>query len=109
MGMLERRNPPSLPLATQEYDRQYMNQLLGTLRIFFDQLNAVQQLSVSGLNVDVDTVPTSATYANLRVGDMYLDPLDNTLKLRASATGPAIPVAGTAADKSLRVLLWLSM
>lgn len=73
MGMLQGRNPPQLPQAPKEYDQQYMNQLLNVITLYFQQQNAVQQISVAGLNINIDTLPTDHDYANLRSGDVYRD------------------------------------
>jgi len=78
MGMLQNRNPPNLPLAPEEYDRAYMDQINNILRLFFNEINAVQQLSLAGLNLDLKTLPTDADFANLRVGDVYRDTQDGT-------------------------------
>jgi hypothetical protein len=82
MGMLQNRNPPNLPLAPEEYERRYQDQLNNILRLFFNEINAVQQLNLAGLNLDVGTLPTDADVANLRVGDVYRDSATNVLKIK---------------------------
>lgn len=83
MGMLQNRNPPNLPLAPVEYDPRFINQMLNVLNLFFQQVNAVQKLSVSGLNIALDTLPTEADLADLRDGDVYRDTTaDNALKVK---------------------------
>ena len=84
---------PALPYAPVEYDRQYMDQLLNILRLYFQQLDnpgpsaaSTQTVSptqiVSALNfstIDQTTgtrivsLPTEADLANIRVGDLYRD------------------------------------
>lgn len=76
MGMLALRAPPNLPKPTAEYDTAYMNQLLNILTLFFNNLNAVQNLSLAGLNLNLDTLPTEADLPNLRLGDVYRDTQD---------------------------------
>ena len=85
MGMLALRAPPNLPKPPQEYDPAYMSQLLNILTLFFNNLNAVQQLSLAGLNLNLDTLPTDADYDTLRDGDVYSDRFDpvNGLKIKA--------------------------
>ena len=85
MGMLALRAPPNLPKPPQEYDPAYMNQLLNILTLFFNNLNSVQQLSLAGLNLNLDTLPTDADYDTLRDGDVYRDRFDpvNGLKIKA--------------------------
>ena len=82
MGMLQNQSSPNLPLAPHEYDETYMAQLLNVLRLYFNQINAVQRLNLAGLNIDVNTLPTVADLANLRVGDVYRDTVDNSLKIK---------------------------
>jgi hypothetical protein len=82
MGMLQNQPSPNLPLAPTEYDPIYMSQLANVLRLYFNQINAVQRLNLAGLNIDVNTLPTVADLANLRVGDVYRDTVDNSLKIK---------------------------
>jgi hypothetical protein len=82
MGMLQNQPSPNLPLAPNEYDPIYMSQLANVLRLYFNQINAVQRLNLAGLNINVNTLPTVADLANLRVGDVYRDTVDNSLKIK---------------------------
>ena len=58
---------PNLPLATPEYDRQYLDQLLNVLRLYFNRIDALNtQLTASGVvppltNYTVATLPSAAT------------------------------------------------
>jgi hypothetical protein len=57
--------------------------MLNILNLFFNQLNAVQPISVSQLNIDVERLPTQANLADLRVGDVYRDSsAGNVLKIK---------------------------
>ena len=76
-------SPPSLPIAPDKYSAVYMSQMLNILNLFFQQLNAVQPISVAKLNIDVERFPTQADVANLRVGDVYRDSsAGNVLKVK---------------------------
>ena len=76
-------SPPSLPVAPDEYSAVYMSQMLNIFNLFFQQLNAVQPISVAQLNLNVNTLPTQADLANLRVGDVYRDSsAGNVLKIK---------------------------
>jgi len=95
-------SPPSLPLAPEEYNRQYMDKMANVLRLFFNQINNAGPIAgatqrngtdiVSGLNfVEPSTVtpntyqvslPTDADYANLRVGSVYYDSATKILKIK---------------------------
>jgi hypothetical protein len=58
---------PNLPLSPLEYDRQYFDQLLNVLRLYFNRLDALNtQLTASGVmppltNYTVATLPSAAT------------------------------------------------
>lgn len=82
MGMLQNQSVPNMPVAPLEYDSVYMAQLNNVLRLFFNQINAVQRLNLAGMNIDINTLPTIADLANLRVGDVYRDTVDNSLKVK---------------------------
>ena len=68
--------PPNLPLATDEYDRRYQDQLNNILRLFFAQLNNPGDMGGTSLNLNLDTLPTDANLPTLRLGDVYRDTQD---------------------------------
>ena len=76
MPMLQNRTPPNIPQAPEQYDLAYMNALSNVIRLFFNEINAVQQLNLASLNLDLRTLPTDADLPNLRVGDVYRDTKD---------------------------------
>jgi hypothetical protein len=75
-------SPPRLPVAPNEYSPVYMSQMLNILNLYFQQLNAVQPINIAQLNIDVERFPTEADVADLRVGDVYRDTADDTLKIK---------------------------
>ena len=83
MALFTQGTPPSLPLAGAEYTQRYMNQLTNVLRLYFNSLNAPQQLNPSKLNLDLNTLPTDADVASLVSGDVYRDTTaGNVLKVK---------------------------
>jgi hypothetical protein len=51
--------------------------------LFFQQIDAVQPINIAKLNINIDTLPTQADLANLRVGDVYRDTAaSNVLKVK---------------------------
>ena len=76
MPMLQNRTPPNIPQAPTEYDLTYMNALSNVIRLFFNEINAVQQLNLASLNLDLRTLPTDADFNRLRLGDVYRDTQD---------------------------------
>lgn len=59
---------PQLPLAPEEYDPEYMNQLVRSLQDFME-LQAKAQIHIS--NVNFEKVPTARTDAT--IGGVYID------------------------------------
>ena len=94
--------PPSLPLAPEDYNRQYMDRLSNVLRLFFNQVVSPGPMSastqrngtdiISGLSFSqpdpttpgafIASLPTDADYANLRVGSVYYDSATKVLKIK---------------------------
>jgi hypothetical protein len=68
--------PPNLPLAPEEYQRYYQDQLNSILRLFFTQLSNPGGMEGTRLNLNLDTLPTDADIATLRLGDVYRDTQD---------------------------------
>ena len=83
MGLLSQRNPPALPLPPAEYNQQYMNLLTNAIRLFFNNINSIQPISIAGMNIDLNTLPTEADLTTLRMGDVYRDTAaGNVLKVK---------------------------
>lgn len=83
MGLLANRAPPNPPLPPAEYNKAYFDRLVNILNLFFQQINAVQPISIGQLNIDIKTLPTDADYVNLRSGDVYRDVgAGNALKIK---------------------------
>ena len=68
--------PPNLPLAPNDYDRRYQDQLNNVLRLFFNQLSNPGDIGGATLNLDLGTLPTEADLPTLRLGDVYRDTQD---------------------------------
>jgi hypothetical protein len=68
--------PPNLPLAPDEYDRRYQDQLNNILRLYFNQLSNPGNIGGATLNLNLNTLPTQADLPNLRLGDVYRDTQD---------------------------------
>lgn len=75
--------PPRLPTAPDEYNQTYISGLLNILYLYFQQINAVQPINITSLNIDIKRLPTQASLATLRVGDVYRDSTaGNVLKIK---------------------------
>jgi hypothetical protein len=83
MGLFANINPPNLALAPKEYSQEYINKLNNTLRLFFNNIDSVQPISIASLNINISTFPTEADVATLRSGDVYRDTTaGNVLKVK---------------------------
>jgi len=67
---------PSLPLPPDEYNRRYFDQLTNVLRLYFNQLSNPGDMGGATLNLNLETLPTEADFATLRLGDVYRDTQD---------------------------------
>jgi len=101
---LKTATQPRLPAAPNEYDRQYIEQLINVLRLYFSQLDNASPAVFSSQGVGTTSVvtaltcaqpdlttpgatqvslPTQADLANLRAGDIYYDTTAaNVLKIK---------------------------
>jgi len=74
---------PSLPLAGNEYEREYFDKLTNVLRLYFNQLDNPGPIGATSLNFDLDNLPTETSLGTLRVGDVYRDTTaSNVLKVK---------------------------
>lgn len=71
-------SPPNLPLAPEQYSRQYQDQLNSVLRLFFARLNNPGDMGGATLNLNLNTLPTDADIADLRLGDVFRDTTTGT-------------------------------
>ena len=106
MSMLQNRASPNIPQAPAQYDVAYMNALSNVIRLFFNNINTVQQLNLASLNLDLRTLPTDADLPNLRLGDVYRDTQGGTAQsgtniLRIKVPIELLGVQGTGATGSV--------
>ena len=90
---------PRLPSAPIEYNHEFMESLLSTIRLYFNQLDNAGPITASTQRNGTDVIaglsffptgtsttpslPTQADLANLRVGDIYYDTsASNVLKVK---------------------------
>jgi len=92
MGMLQFQNVPSVPLAPDQYDRRFMDQFANVLRLFYNNINAVQHLNMAAANFDLRTLPTDVDYANLRDGDVYRDTQGGTVNTGTNVLRIKVPI-----------------
>ena len=90
--MLQNRSAPNIPQAPKEYDQSYMNSLSNVIRLFFNNINTVQQLNLASLNLDLRTLPTDTDYDNLRLGDVYRDTQGGTLQSGTNVLRIKVPI-----------------
>jgi hypothetical protein len=90
--MLQNRSAPNIPQAPKEYDQSYMNSFSNVIRLFFNNINTVQQLNLAALNLDIRTLPTDADYDSLRDGDVYRDTQGGTLQTGTNVLRIKVPI-----------------
>lgn len=91
--MLQNRSAPNIPQAPAEYDQAYMNSLSNVIRLFFNNINTVQQLNLAAMNLDLRTLPTDADFETLREGDVYRDTQGGTLQTGTNVLRIKVPVS----------------
>jgi len=91
--MLQNRASPNIPQAPKEYDQAYMNALSSVIRLFFNDINTVQQLNLAALSLDLRTLPTDADFVNLREGDVYRDTVGGTALSGTNVLRIKVPIA----------------
>jgi hypothetical protein len=69
-----------------------MNAFSNVIRLFFNNINTVQQLNLAALNLDLRTLPTDADYSSLRVGDVYRDTQGGTLQSGTNILRIKVPI-----------------
>jgi len=92
MSMLQNRASPNIPQAPKEYDQSYMNSFSNVIRLFFNNINTIQQLNLAALNLDIRTLPTDADYDSLRLGDLYRDTQGGTLQTGTNVLRIKVPI-----------------
>jgi hypothetical protein len=83
---------PRLPVAPVEYDVRFMDEFIRILRLYFAQIDNTGPIQGTTLNLStisqvtglpVISIPTQASLATLRVGDVYYDTTaGNVLKIK---------------------------
>ena len=84
--------PPNLPLAPEEYQRFYQDQLNNILRLFFAQLNNPGDMGGTSLNLNIATLPTDVDFPVLRIGDVYRDTVNGTVQTGTNLLRIKVPV-----------------
>jgi len=83
MGLLQNQNPPAFPLPPAQYDQAYMNKLINILRLFLNQVDAQQIISINGIIFSTKYMPTQTSLSTLRSGEVYVDTsAGNVLKIK---------------------------
>lgn len=84
--------PPNLPLAPEEYQRFYQDQLNSILRLFFTQLNNPGDMGGTSLNLNIATLPTDVDLPVLRLGDVFRDTVNGTVQTGSNVLRIKVPI-----------------
>jgi hypothetical protein len=100
MGMLQNQGVPSIPAAPAQYDQAFMDAFTNVLRLFYNNVNAVQNLNLASLNLDLKTLPTDVAFDSLRFGDVYRDTEGGTVATNSNVLRIKVPnqIRGVAAS-----------
>jgi hypothetical protein len=101
--MFQNQGVPSIPAAPAQYDQAFMDALTNVLRLFYNNVNAVQNLNLASLNLDLRTLPTDAAYDKLRFGDVYRDTQGGTISSGSNILRIKVPyeLSGVTASGTL--------
>lgn len=109
-NIIKRFRAPALPLATAQYDPQYINKLLSVLRIYFNQLDNILERILSGSSVDVSLYGTALdAFGRARASQPYtlFDSQNryakNDLFSESTATGGNVTYDANSSTVSLNV------
>jgi hypothetical protein len=69
-----------------------MDAFSNVLRLFYNNVNAVQNLNLASLNLDLRTLPTDAAYDRLRFGDVYRDTQGGTVLSGSNILRIKVPI-----------------
>jgi hypothetical protein len=92
--------PPNLPLAPEEYQRYYQDQLNSILRLFFNQLSNPGEMGGTALNLNIETLPTDVDFPTLRLGDVYRDTVNGTVQTGTNVLRIKVPITAIGVSAS---------
>ena len=92
--------PPNLPLAPEQYQRYYQDQLNSVLRLFFNQLSNPGDMGGTSLNLNIETLPTDVDLPNLRLGDVYRDTVNGTVQTGTNVLRIKVPITAIGVSAS---------
>lgn len=84
--------PPNLPLAPEEYQRFYQDQLNSILRLLFTQLTNPGDMGGTSLNLNIATLPTDVDLPVLRLGDVFRDTVNGTVQTGSNVLRIKVPI-----------------
>ena len=70
--------PPTCRWLLSSTAGEYQDQFNSILRLFFARLNNPGDMGGTSLNLNLDTLPTDADIATLRLGDVFRDTTTGT-------------------------------
>lgn len=75
--------PPVLPIPPEAYSKVFQERFQAILRSYFTLVGTKGVITVTGITLDLDKLPTDADVATLRVGEVYRDTTaGNVLKVK---------------------------
>ena len=72
-GPLRPSKAPNIPIAPVAYDQQYIDRLMNTLRLYFNQIDGFTQAISIPLSGPTTDRPITSAQLPLQVGQFYFD------------------------------------
>jgi len=93
---LQKIQPPALPVPPNEYDPQYLMQLIRIISIYFRQIASQAPIITNTANWSAVPTTTDIGFSDLPFNDMYRGATEDILRIKVDGV-PYVPVATQAA------------
>jgi len=98
---LQKIQPPALPVPPNEYDPQYLMQLIRIISIYFRQIASQAPIITNTANWSAVPTTTDIGFSDLPFNDMYRGATEDILRIKVDGV-PYVPVV-TQADLATKV------
>lgn len=92
---LQKIQPPALPVPPNEYDPQYLMQLIRIISIYFRQIASQAPIITNTANWNAVPTTTDIGFSDLPINDMYRGATEDILRIKVDGI-PYVPVVSQA-------------
>lgn len=102
---LQKIQPPALPVPPNEYDPQYLMQLIRIISIYFRQIASQAPIITNTANWSAVPTTTDIGFSDLPINDMYRGATEDILRIKVDGIpySPAVSQAYVNAGLALKV------